>query len=427
MPKKTVVTRTELDGEELEPSDAEQFAEANPEVTLFSKEEVSDKRVEKLHITRTDPDEGYLGFMAPHATEQDIVQRWGGSEYSVIAKNASGRIVLSRKFRLAGDPVFVSDIFEARWRRMMGLKKKDEKSDKDPDTMSGREVMVWMQQQEASRRTDEAVRFERERERDREYQERVSREQREAQDRQSREQRESQERQAREQREHETKLEVQRREDAERREKEHSRELEKERTANAQLLQQNQQFFQTMLAMNKQANEGAAQSDPTAMLISGMEMAMKMHEGATPKDALTTVLERLPETLKEARETAAAAYREVSGGGKDKEAGAGGGKRDSLTIKGSLATKVKALVRHLVKQGKDPEKVIDGVADYLMKTAPPSSGQRRGKPGTRRAAAQRAATKTESKGGTSKGKRKHDPTALGRRAQQGGKSGAARP
>lgn len=388
MPKKTVVTRTELDGEELEPSEAEQFAAANPEVTLFSKSEVDDKAVEKLHVTRVDPDEGYLGFLAASATEQDIVQRWGGSEYQVIAKNASGRIVLSRKFRLAGDPVFVSDIFEARWRRMMGLKKKDEKHEKDPDAMSFRDIMLMQREEDRSRaererhqeelrRQDEAVRFERERQRDREFQQQQAAAAREAQDRQ-----------AREQREHEAKLEQQRREDIERRDREHAQQLEKERTASAQLLAQNQQFFQTMLAMTKQASEGQGGADPTQMLISGMEMAIKMQEGKDPKDALTTVLERLPETLKEARETAAAAYREVAGGGGGKEAASGKG-GDSLTIKGSLATKVKKLVRHLVQQGKDPEKVIDGVADYLMKTAPPA--QRRGKPGPRRAAAQRAA------------------------------------
>jgi len=356
---------------------------------------VEDEKISVIHVFRQEPDEGYLGHLPPDSTEAAVFERFGGSLYTLQAKNEKGRVVTKRSIRLAGDPIFMSDVAEARWRRQNGLDPRKKSTEKGEGEVSFREMMMVFKEEQAEARRLEAEREEKRRREEAERQDRLRREDEAREDRRRREEREWQERVAKEQREHAERMAKQAQEDADRRERrqqeengrrdaEHTRQLELTKEQARATLEQNNQFFTNMLAMTK---TDAAQKDPTAALVAGVELALKIREGAgggngEPPDALTALVMRLPETLAEARATAKAAYNEVTGNNADVEDGEEGGE-PKLVIRGPLALKVKAMAAHLVKQGKDPRAVIDNIATALMShkaqpqaVAPPSKARK---------------------------------------------------
>jgi hypothetical protein len=319
------------------------------------------KTVVRVAIKRTDPNEGHLGYLGPEASEEEIANKWGGGEFVAQGKNAAGLIVVSQQIKIAGDPVFKSEMEEARWRRLNGMKPKKH----DDDSGAGgslKEVLTLIEEREEKRRLEERDRREAERKEalDREERHRV-------------EQRDHEEKLARETAERD---ERRRKDDDERNERQrqqHREDLDRAEIASKAALAQTQQFFTQLQAMAKREERAGGDTDPVKLLTAGMELALKMRGDSgggdgPPPDALTALLSRLPETLAEVRSTAKEAYQEIrgkKGGGATPAASTSVGP-DEVTITGATATRMKQMIAILQKSGKNPEEVLDGLASHFI-------------------------------------------------------------
>lgn len=356
------------------------------------------KTVIRVAVKRTDPDEGHLGYLLPDATEADIAAKWGGGEFVVQGKNAQGQIVVSHTVKIAGDPVFKSEIEEARWRRLNNLRPSKRRDDDGGG--STRELLALIEEREEKRREEE-----------RERRAEEKREQAEREERNRREQREHEEKLARENAERE---ERRRKDDAERDERrraQHREDLDRQAAAAAAQLAQTQQFFTQLQAMTANEGKAASHADPVKLLTAGMELALKLRgdgggaDAAAPADPITALLARLPETLAEVRTTAKEAYNEIKNGKRktidatatpapavddDEE-------EEAVTITGETGAKVKQMIGILQANGKNAESVIAGMADHVIglaarKKAPaqPTKEQTAARPTAPRAAARTA-------------------------------------
>lgn len=318
------------------------------------------KAVIRIAVKRTDPDEGHLGYLPPDASEADIAHRWGGGEFVVQGKNAAGQIVVSHTVKIAGDPVFKSEIEEARWRRLNNLRPAKRRED-DAGGGSIKDVLMLIEEREAKRREEE-----------RERRAEEKREQAEREDRNRREQREHDEKLARENAEREERRRKDEAERDERRRQQHREDLDRVQAQAAATLAQTQQFFAQVQTLTKDSSR--SESDPVKLMMAGIELALKLRGdgagdgGGDPKDALTALLSRLPETLAEVRSTAKEAYQEIKGKKGAPPAAralppAGG--EEVVTITGKTAVKLKGMISALERAGKDPEAVLAGLADHV--------------------------------------------------------------
>jgi hypothetical protein len=353
----TQITTKKVETLEDDDDDAEDLdADVTPLFDLGRNKKT--KTVVRIAIKRTDPDEGHLGYLGPEASEHEIAHKWGGGEFVAQGKNAAGQIVVTQTIKIAGDPVFKSEIEEARWRRLNNLKPSKRRED-DAGGGTLKEVLTLLEEREAKRRDEERDR------RAAERQENLDRE-----DRNRKEQRDHEEKLAREMAERD---ERRRQDDAERTERQrqqHREDLDRAEAANKAQLAQTQQFFTQLQAITKREDRAADGSDPLKMLTAGMELAIKMRGGeggsGEPTDALTALVARLPETLSEIRSTAKEAYQEIKGKKTAAAAPARTGGPDEVTITGATATRLKRMIGILQKAGKDPEQVLDGLATHVI-------------------------------------------------------------
>lgn len=369
MGQRTVITRQEvLDPDREARAEEREEQELNPNVILFDLGVVEEKKISKIAVLRTDPHEGYLGALDPDASESTIKARWGGGTFRLEAKNDAGRVCKVKSITIAGDPVFESELAERRWKRLQGVRDTSSTAtheEAEEPRLSFKEMMLLQEQREEKRQREGEEREERRRREDAEREERRRTAEREAHERQVQLMREDAERRER-----------MAREEAERREKEHERQVQRDRDAQAALIAQNQQFFTNMLAMVKEGAQAKDSSSPLEVMKSTVEMMSMLRDGAEPKDAVTALIERLPETLAEARETAKQAVREIKG---EPDTSDGRSKRaetnDQLVIKGRTATQVKALIRHLVAQGKDPKAFIENLSRAVITRQAPATAK----------------------------------------------------
>jgi hypothetical protein len=358
---KTVETHDEDEGPELQ---------ATP---LFDRSDSKSKAITKISVRRTDPAEGHLGYLGPDASEAEIFAKWGGGEFVLQAKNDGMQIVKQTTIKLAGDPLWQSEIEEARWRRQNGLRPIPRAGDAGG---SIKDVMMLIEEREAKRRDEE-----------RERRTEEKREQAEREERNRREQREHEEKLAREQSEREERRRRDETERDERRRQQHREDLDRVQAQAAATLAQTQQFFTQFQAMAKDGSRSDA--DPVKLLTAGMELALKLRGdggGAgseAPADALTTLLSRLPETLAEVRSTAKEAYHEIRGNGAPAARAAlpaaaeTGDDDDTVTITGATGKRLKAMIGVLQRAGRDPEEVIDGLASHVIGLAAKKGGASR--------------------------------------------------
>lgn len=381
MPRKRQVTTTEVfeDGERGGvPGLAREALETVP---LFEAKDGDESHIAFVHVVRIDPPEGFLGKLEPESTEGDILAKWGGGEFRIQGKNEQGKVVRSRQITLAGDPLFISRVFEARWRRQNGLPALDGSATDGAQagSLGMRDMltlMMTMQQrsEETARLRDEERRREEERREDNRRREEERAEVRRREDERAREQ---------------LRLDEQkRREDAERNER------ERERQAQLAQQQQTQQFMATMTGVLTAQLQAAQQqaatamsgkpvgADPIAVLMQGIELANKLRPESSGKDEegggqdpIAALISKIPEMISEARETALA-FRGQGGGeeaeGEDEgHAETGEQAAERMVIEGATAVRFKAVVAKLVREGKDPEKVLNAVAEAMLQPRPP--------------------------------------------------------
>ncbi len=390
--QRTTKTVETLDDDEAADADVQQVT------PLFDRSTKKTKTIATVSVKRTDPAEGHLGYLGADASEQEIFNRWGGGEFVVQAKNADNQIVTQRTVKIAGDPVFVSEIEEARWRRQNNLRPIARNGDAGGGSI--KDVLALLEERESKRREEERERRAEER-----------REQGEREERNRREQREHEEKLARENAEREERRRKDDQERDERRRAQHREDLDRAAAAAAAQLAQTQQFFTQLQAMTVSDGKAAGGSDPVKLLTAGMELAIKLRgDGAggpaEPTDALTALLSRLPETLAEVRNTAKEAYEEIKSGKNRKVIEATAtpaapesdeGAPDEVTITGETARKMKTMIGILQRAGKDPETVLAGMANHVIGlTKEPAKGpapKAAPRPPATRAAAKRPARK----------------------------------
>jgi hypothetical protein len=381
MGKKAVVTRTETVTDDDDEDGSLSEKEKDLDVALFDDlGSTDDTRIEKVHVSREDPDEGYLGVLEPTATNLEVYNRWGGSKYHFTAKNARGRIVTKRTVKIGGEPIFLSEVAEMRYRRANGLPPKKKEVTRDEGEFSAKELIAMSEARIAAERVDAETREERRRREDTEREEKARKEEREWRASMERERADRDARARADERDHQAKLEQQRRddekrredrirEDETRREKEHERQLAATMLAAKESQEKNQQFFTNMLAMTKAGDKAA--SDPMAQVTQILTIveALKGAGGGGEQDAVSTLLSRLPETLQAAGNMVGGAIREAKGLPAQSQAGSsdeGEEEPGAIKLTGEAAAKVRELVMHLVSKGQDPEKTLIAVADHLM-------------------------------------------------------------
>lgn len=393
----------------------EQNDDEAPAAPLFDlNADKKSKSIDRISVYRVDPDEGHLGYLPHDADEKDIKSKWGGGEYRLQAKNNSGQIVKTlSSYRISGDPIFQSDIAEARWMRLNRIPSRNNANGDGPSSV--REVIATLQEQDKARRDEERERREEER-RDRlEREEKARAEQRAHEERLAKDQAEREERRRRDEEEREDRRRKEQREDEERRARLHREDMERLEKGNAAQLLQTQQFFQQLAAMTKSESKTAAAADPIKLLTTGMDIALKLggRGGAgdgEPPDALTALLSRLPETLGELRETGRAAYAEIQASKAAKKgaprqlsprasddggaAVASDADHPEVTISGPTAGKLQRAIEILKAAGKDPEAVISGMAEHVIKLRerPPTPARSKPRAPAGRARPARAAT-----------------------------------
>jgi hypothetical protein len=371
----TVTTKTVEELDDDEPANAQS-------TPLFDRAaNKKTKTISKIAVRRTDPEEGFLGVLGPEATERDIFSKWGGGEFNVQAKNEASQIVTQMTLRIAGDPIFQSEIAEARWRRANNLRPSTEQAGGG----GIREILTVIEEREARRREEERERRAAERQENLDREERQRREQREHEAKIQKDAEEREERRRKDDADREERRRTEARADEERRNRQHREDLERVEAASKLQLAQTQQFFTQLQAISKREERDSRDTDPVKLLTTGMDLALKMRSeggGGDPPDALTALLSRLPETLAEVRSTASAAYDEVkakrgraAGGAAPGAAEAPGG--DEVTITGPTASRMKKMIAILTASGKDPEAVIAGLADHVIgmagKKTPPAA------------------------------------------------------
>ena len=373
-PKRRVrqITETEVDVDDEELEDSKQWDDA----PLFSDLDRKRKRIEVVSVRRTDPPSGYLGTMPPDVSEARLAAKWGGGSYILEGKNADTHIVpgARRQLKIAGDPVFSSEVEEAEYRRSNRLPERG--GAKPSDALSVKDLLTLIEEKDEKRRSEQLTREERARA------ELVARDERERKERDERAAtlaREDGERRERERKDHEEREERRRREqreDDDRRARMHREDMERMQAQATQQLAQAQQFFQQLATTMKAENAAAAKApgasggEMVKALLTGLQIAREMAGGKDAEpgekpDLLTSMVSRLPEILQEVRETGASVYREIKGG----PAAPAAGQRalpprrkapaDALTITGKTAIKAKRVLLALKAQGKDPEAELD--------------------------------------------------------------------
>lgn len=375
-------TRTTTVTEKLEDDEDDGGAVASwSESPLFAANDRRLKQIDHVAVLRKDPDSGYLGQMPVDLSEAALFARWGGGLYRLEAKNALGQILPGavRSVKLAGDPVFSSEIEEKRWRKVNGLSEASHGS--DANAMSAKDLLLVIEAKDEKRRAEQLDREDRLRGEmeQREERERLARDeraaasQRDADERKARDQKEAEEREDRRRRES--------RDDDERRARIHREDMERLSQQNAQALANSQQFFTQLAATLKSDTAAAAKAPPSdggAMvkaLLTGLQIAREMKgDGAPagdPPDLLTSLVSRLPETLQEIRATASGVYHELAGKktAAPPAAAPGAPRRraraaDELTITGPTAAKARKVLLALQAAGKNPEAELDRMLSF---------------------------------------------------------------
>lgn len=372
-PKRRVTKVTEV--EVADDEDAEETRKQWDEAPIFGELDRKRRRIELVSVRRTDPPSGYLGTMPPDVSEAKLQAKWGGGHYILEGKNDTQLVAGARRvLKIAGEPVFTSELEEAEYRRSNRL---PEKGAKGPDGggISVKDLLVMIEEKDEKRRAEQLEREDRTRN---EVAEREARERKEREERSAIAAREAEERKDRERKDLEEREERRRREqreDDERRARIHREDMERMQQQAATQLAQSQQFF-TQLATTLKSDTAAAAKAPGSggevvkAMLTGLQIARELMPGGKAEpdekpDLLTSLVSRLPEVLQEVRETAASAYREIKGNPAPpgRALPPAGGRRpraaDELTIKGPTALKAKRVLLKLKALGKDPEKELD--------------------------------------------------------------------
>lgn len=363
----TTITRRLLDEDDKE--NKEKKDELLTFQNLFAPDpenDVNQDIVIKVRVYRTDPNEGILGYIDDmEATEQTILDRWGGSTYRLDGMNGRGRVVRCRSLKIAGDPIFEGEAAESIYRKSKGLPPKHTLTNVG-NSMSPQEIMAMMEARDKERRQEEKDKTE---ERKREAEER-RKEEREFILERERLQREFDERKRKDDEERDRR----RREDEREREDRRRKDLQEEQTRQqqffAQMLQMTQQQAnQTLSFVKESALSRGSQTDSTEALIKGVQLVLSIKEGLGggdgEEDLLHSVVKNLPGMINAAGNAVGKAINEVKGN--KQIPSVVNPQQGGLQLPpGELSNKFATIINKIREQGGNPELVLSSIADKIL-------------------------------------------------------------
>lgn len=354
--------------------DDDDLTHAAPDIPLM---EVGND-CERIDVERMGPiHEGFLGYIEPDATEESIVDLYGGGKYTLKAKRADGKIITRRTIKIAGDPIFQSAESQHKWERLTGGKRNGE-------SFSVTEFMRMQDERDERRRKEEQDAEERRRKWELEVTQRAKDAEREAEER-------------RKTREYEWERQRQReQEEMDRRRRQEEDERERRRMAETERMnKQNQEFYSTMLQiMNGANNQAMTQMQGLLNNIKKAEPADQFEKALTvlasakalfgggggdddgDADPWTMFVKSLPQLLNSAGGAVGRAVNEIKGAPPQGQLTGGGGGGGSGGLPPELEAKFTQVATKWLAEGKDPLTMFHKVTDQLLKmpAKPPQRG-----------------------------------------------------
>lgn len=340
--------------------------DAGPKDESFSGlfDEATLKQIIKVRVIRKEPNEGTVGYLEdPLLGEAEIFERWGGSSYLLQAIDAKGLVKKTAMVKIAGDPVFVSSTAEMQWRRSRGLPMVAAPAAVAADKgMSMQDLLMFMQQQDQGRRTEE-----------REHQERLRKLELEAADKARKDDEERERR---------------RRLDDEEREQRRRREQQESETRSQQFMQQTIQMLQqssTQALQFVKATSAEHGGTGGAPIMEAVKMVVAIKEAFAndapsdgEADPLSMVIKHGGEWLQGLGGAISGAIREVKGNGAAPPVAAlPAMPAAALPVDHPLMSKVGVLASKLAAKGHDPEAAMAAIIDKVIGDVDklPSRGQ----------------------------------------------------
>lgn len=338
---------------------------------LLGHNKTDDRKIVRVRVQRKDPDDGVLGYLEEEgASEEVLKERWGGGSYFVQGLDAKSRVVLTANFRIAGDPIFMSDVSEARWRKANGM---PPKVPVNADALTPMQVMTMIRDAEEKKRAEEKERLQLQREAD----ERAETKRREDERRFVMEREKAQ-------RDWE---EAKRKDEADREERRRKDDADREERRRADMREadtRRQEHMQQMLMMVQKSSEQALsfmkmtaqqpQQNPQNSMVEAVKLIAVIKDAFAPadggggdEDTMQTLLKNIGPMLNGAGNVITGAIREIKGGGAQPQvvpqlaAVQPGG----ISLPPALSGKVETLVSKLIAKGVDPEQAIGQIVDNV--------------------------------------------------------------
>lgn len=333
-------------------------ANASP---LFSVEDTPGE-LAKIAVLRDQPiDEGFIGWLAPDASEEEISRRWGGGKYRLQGRTERGQSIKGafRTIEIGGDPKFESRTSLVKWQRLQA-QEAGELGGHHQQQQHGISVLELIQLQTTR---DEAAR----------------KEAREAAERRAQEAEKAHQREMERLRLEMAAREGERKADQERRDRE-AREAEERRRRDADEARgRDREFFAAMLKM--QESRPAAPGLGVEQIVSLLGMARELFGGGegAAGDPITALMANLPAIL----DKSAGIASQIQGGQPAAQASAELETNDgeAVTLTGAHAKALNQVVEHLRGQGIDPNVALMRALGALRKVRrPPAAIAAQGQP-----------------------------------------------
>lgn len=312
--------------------------------------------------------EGELGRFEAEVTSEEIYARCGGGKYRVIGKTKRGQPIKGAfvTLELAGEPILRSKLARRAYAQMIGSAEDSNGTNGANSGASLQEIIAMLEQTRTTAETERERRAEAEEARHKRELERLEAESKlRAAERAAEDDRRRKDEELRDERRRKDD------DDRRRRDREEADAREARRRADDEAARQRDREHQ--VAMMRMLHQQPA-TDPTALLLAGVELASKLGQGSAGGDGstgepVTDLIRQLPQIIDKLKGTLGPAA-----------AGAAGPGGEPLTIAGDLGEKGKRVVEHIRAQGYNPEQVLSQAFDAMMaiKAAPAAAQQQGG-------------------------------------------------
>jgi hypothetical protein len=374
--------------------DATEAVELPP---IFDPKSITDYHITKIRVSRTTPDEGFLGYLddVENATEASIKDIWGGGTYRLDGTNSTGKLLKVTTRKISGDPKFESLAAEITWKRQKGIPLTPAVTGEK--AMSTADVLIMLKQIEAEKHKEMEEREEKNRKAREDAEKQRRQEERDHQERMRRLDIEAAERARKDDDERDRRRKL----DDEERENRRRREVAETETRQQNFMQQTiqmvQQSGQQALQFVKATAAEKGESGGHGSIMDTIKMVLAIKEafggGGDPEettDPMALVLKHGPEWLNGLGNAIGGTIREIKGGGvrpaPAQIAAQPGNPLAGLPIPADnpLSGKLTTLVSKLAAKGINPEVALNSIVDRVLTDVDglPAQGATVAKPST---------------------------------------------